>query len=360
MTTSTFLFADNASTVLAAPISSTATSLTVASGTGSLFPNPGTNQLFALSLNDRLTQAVYEIVYCTRRVGDVMTVIRGQEGTAKTTWLANDYIANWITAGQQANFLQRTQLQTNLNLYVNGSTGSNSNNGLTSGTAFATFNYCWTYLLDNYDLNGFTVTINQAGTNHDTLSANGNAIGAINTASVTINVGGTWSVTNGSCILANNSNFLVTGSGTLSASGSGIGQGFGIAAFSGAQINFQGITFGNCTIAGVYATQNGQIANSGSYTIAGGGVTHINSNFGANIQISLGTVTLTGTPGFITAFAAASDCATINSSGVTWSGSAAGPRYLSQRVSSIYTAGAGANYFPGNSAGSTPTGGQYN
>lgn len=360
MTTKTFLFANNASTVLAAPISAGATSLTVASGTGSLFPIPGSN-LYAITLNDAATREVFEIIYVQSRSGDTMSnLLRGQEGTTAVSWLAGDYCAQFITAGQQAAMLQRIQLLGNLNIYVNGSTGSDSNTGLSSGQAFATFNHAWAYLLDNYDLNGFTVTINQSGTNTDTLSANGMMIGADTVNSIVIVVNGTWSVTNGSCITANTASLQVQGTGTLSASGSGIGQGYGIAAFSNSQIFYQGITFGNCTVAGVYATQNGQVSAVGNYKISGGGASHVAVDYGANAQISFVTVTITGTPGFAVAFAVAQDCASISSAGATFTGSATGPRYISQRVASIYTAGGGANYFPGNSAGSTATGGQYN
>jgi len=95
-----FLFANNASSTLAGPISNVATALNVASGQGALFPNPSAGQQFAVTMNDAATGLLTEIMYCTARSGDTLTVTRGQEGTTAQNWAAGDLIANLITAGQ--------------------------------------------------------------------------------------------------------------------------------------------------------------------------------------------------------------------------------------------------------------------
>lgn len=105
-----FLFSNNAGSTLAAPISNTATSLTLASGSGALFPNPSANQQFSLTLNDAATGIVFEIVYCTARSGDTLTVVRGQEGTQAVSWLAGDIATNLLTAGQMAAMIQSATL----------------------------------------------------------------------------------------------------------------------------------------------------------------------------------------------------------------------------------------------------------
>lgn len=97
---STFIFANDASSTLAGPISSTALSVTLASGTGALFPNPGAGQQFAMTFNDAATGLLTEIVYCSARSGDTITIARGQEGTTAQSWSAGDLAANLITAGQ--------------------------------------------------------------------------------------------------------------------------------------------------------------------------------------------------------------------------------------------------------------------
>jgi len=101
-----FLFADNARSTLAAPIGPSATSITLAPGTGTLFPAPSAGQQFALSLNDASTHLSYEIVYCTHRSGDVLTVIRAQEGTSALSWLTGDLCWNGPTSGQMAAMVQ--------------------------------------------------------------------------------------------------------------------------------------------------------------------------------------------------------------------------------------------------------------
>lgn len=110
MAATTFLFANDASTTLAAPITSTATSVTVAAGTGALFPNPSANQQFAFTFNDAATGLLTEIVYCTARTTDTLTIVRAQEGTVALLWNAGDLGANLITAGQMAAMLQTATL----------------------------------------------------------------------------------------------------------------------------------------------------------------------------------------------------------------------------------------------------------
>lgn len=100
------LAANNAVTTLASPISNTAVSLTVATGAGALFPNPSGSQYFVLSLWDAATGTINEIMWCTARSGDTMTVVRGQEGTTAVSWLAGDNVNNFWTAGSFGAFAQ--------------------------------------------------------------------------------------------------------------------------------------------------------------------------------------------------------------------------------------------------------------
>lgn len=107
-----FLFANNASTTLAGPIASTATSLNLASGTGALFPQPDVGQQFALTLQSQSDQNVREIVYCTARSVDTCTVVRAQEGTPATAFIAGDTVANDLTAGTMGACIQASTAQT--------------------------------------------------------------------------------------------------------------------------------------------------------------------------------------------------------------------------------------------------------
>lgn len=106
----TFLFANNASSTLAGPISNSATVVNLASGQGALFPNPSAGQQFGLTFTDAATGLRTEIVYCTARTSDALTIARAQEGTVAQSWLAGDLVANLNTAGQMAAMVQTAAL----------------------------------------------------------------------------------------------------------------------------------------------------------------------------------------------------------------------------------------------------------
>lgn len=93
-----FSFVNNVNTTLAAPITSTSqTTITLASSAN--LPTLSAGQMMSLTLNDAATRAVFEIVYVTAISGATLTVIRGQEGTAATTWLVGDLTYSALTAG---------------------------------------------------------------------------------------------------------------------------------------------------------------------------------------------------------------------------------------------------------------------
>lgn len=112
------VFANNAQSSLAAPISNTATSIQVQAGQGSLFPNPNPGDVFYVTMTDVLTQTNTEIMICTARAGDTLTVSRGQEGTAAQNWLVNDIIGERWTAAQCAAMLQQGQAQSQSTNYA--------------------------------------------------------------------------------------------------------------------------------------------------------------------------------------------------------------------------------------------------
>ena len=79
---------NNASTTLASSISAVATTITVASSGGSLFPTLGAGDYFYATLVDSSNNI--EIIKVTARVGDVMTAVRGQEGTSANAYVGGD------------------------------------------------------------------------------------------------------------------------------------------------------------------------------------------------------------------------------------------------------------------------------
>jgi len=98
------LFANNAATTLASGITNVATSLTVATGTGALFPSPSAGSYFYLTLAN--TAGTVEIVKCTARTTDTMTVTRAQDGTAAVAWNSGDKAEQRVVAADLNNFGQ--------------------------------------------------------------------------------------------------------------------------------------------------------------------------------------------------------------------------------------------------------------
>ena len=96
-------FTNFAESKLAADITDTSPTLRVQDGDGSKFPAQG--DFFAV-LSDGLNS---EIVRCTARNGDVLTVTRGQDGTTALPWAAGTEIRHTMTAATAAEMVQKTQ-----------------------------------------------------------------------------------------------------------------------------------------------------------------------------------------------------------------------------------------------------------
>lgn len=93
---SKFIFENNVSEQLAADVSAAATEATVTNGSN--FPNPdgSYDEGFAVLLKG---ESGKEIAYCTARVGNVLTLSRGQEGTTALPFSAGESVALPITKG---------------------------------------------------------------------------------------------------------------------------------------------------------------------------------------------------------------------------------------------------------------------
>lgn len=108
----------------------------------------------------------------------------------------------------------------------------------------------------------------------------------------------------------------------------------------------------------IYADNGAFVSTLGNYTISAGAQRHVWALGGGYVQISGRTITLTGTPSFSSAFVVA-QFGYILAPSNTFSGAAAGPRYLATENGVISTGGGGANYLPGNAAGAASEGGIY-
>ncbi|NGO96348.1 hypothetical protein BJL96_20750 [Burkholderia cenocepacia] len=262
----------------------------------------------------------------------------------------------------------RVRLTQNTTFYVNATTGSDSNSGLTSTSAWATITKALTVLQQNYDLAGYTATVNVAAGSYASGVVTGSFVGAIASNSVQIVAAGAVTVTNPSggtpgCFYATGgAQFAISGSFTLvnNNSGASCAQASG----SGSILNVgAGLTVGFSAGSHFLANAGGVMNINANYAIAnnGGAGSHYNVANAGILSIASGITVTVGTGvGITLAFAAANGLSQITSSGVTYSGSAVtGTRYVSNTNSVISTNGGGANYFPGSTAGSTSTGGQY-
>jgi len=137
-------------------------------------------------------------------------------------------------------------------------------------------------------------------------------------------------------------------------SGTGISA-IGVAAI----VTFKNINFGACATAHMSVVNGSAVSASGNYEITGAAPWHYGAFSSGIITVSSRTVTITGTPAFSTAFCLAQTTGIVVANSNTYSGSATGVRYNASLNAVINTGGGGANYLPGNSAGTTATGGQY-
>ncbi|MMZ55712.1 pyocin knob domain-containing protein [Serratia liquefaciens] len=113
-------FGNNVVSSLAADITATQTTIQVMPGAGALFAGLLTydyaNDSNLLKTYAKITltdakETVFEVCHLTAVNNDMLTVVRGQEGTAAKGWSLNDVIANFATRGSENQFVQIEQLQ---------------------------------------------------------------------------------------------------------------------------------------------------------------------------------------------------------------------------------------------------------
>jgi hypothetical protein len=126
----------------------------------------------------------------------------------------------------------------------------------------------------------------------------------------------------------------------------------------GARLTIRGIEFGTTTGTHLSAQMRGFITISEGYSIVGSGFVHLAVDIGSVLEFGSFTVTSVGSPAF-TIFAYASNASILYTGSVVYSGTVTGKRYYAEVGGILNTNGGGSNYFPGNSAGSVSTGGQY-
>ena len=135
---SLFVWQNNASSLLASGITNVQTTVTVTSGQGSLFPTPGSGQIAVCTIED--VSGNIEVVYCTGRTGDTLTIIRGEESTTALAFASGSRIEQRVTMGILEALLQKnggdtlsgTTLLTGV---LNSGSGGSIQNGEIAGAA---------------------------------------------------------------------------------------------------------------------------------------------------------------------------------------------------------------------------------
>ncbi len=252
----------------------------------------------------------------------------------------------------------RDHITSNRTYYVR-TDGDDTNDGLsnTAGGAWATLQYAWDTICQTVDIGGYYATIQMADGTYDAPYLHFFPVGGL--IKIQGNTSDKSAVVIDGSVTADNAGpscwvHSVTFNGLFYVFGAGVnwyatairlvGPDSGFLADAQAVLNlYEPVTFTGSSYA--YAGVARSIC-----------IQAINLGFIYNYHA---THTIEDTPALSYATAAANDMGYIASFSTTWSGSATGKRYIVDSNSLIETSGAGANYFPGNSAGTTATGGQY-
>jgi len=349
---------NNAQSALYAGITAAATSLTLLAGEGVKFPASN----FNISIDD-------EILLCTTRTVDVLTVIRAQEGTtaaihavgATVTLNVTAGIISQIQAAIDAGAGGRERLTAARTYYVR-TDGSDSNTGLvnSSAGAFLTIQKA----IDTaatLDSSIYNVTIQiVAGTY--AISTSLTAKNMVGAGSITI-IGDETTPSNividatgcniFTAVLVNTL-YALKGFKLKSTAGTCT---LGLLSSNNSYFTYQNLEFGTGITQQVRVSDGGSICCTGNCTISGGASNHW-CGVNGSIRAQGMTITVTGTPAFADAFVNMSYGSVGIMNSITFSGSATGVRYISSSNSVIYCGGS-ASYFPGGTAGSAATGGQY-
>ncbi len=246
----------------------------------------------------------------------------------------------------------REKLTASKSYYVS-TTGSDSNNG-SSGNPFLTIQNA-IEIASNFDVGLYNITINvEDGTYTENLIFKS----FVGYGKIIIN-GDT--VTPSNVVIAGGSGIGVKG---LFATGSYDIRGLTLTGTAsniqlfGTRLYFRNIDF-KSSGSQIYLLDGSVLIAEGDYEVSASCARHIWAAAGGFVQIVNRTITITGTPAWSAGFMVAGGLSNMLVYGNTYSGSATGVRYVVVGNSVVQTAGGGASYFPGDSAGSTSSGGQY-
>lgn len=292
------------------------------------------------------------------------------------TSLVDDNVADPDSGSADWLPFNRWRLTSDITLYVNGTTGSNSNDGLGPTTPFQTITKACSVVQSFLDLAGFTVRVRiAAGSYSEPVSLAGRVIGVGSAGAQSVIFQASDGAVNITTVSPFDGAVLATQGAAFTLAGSGwnlsspFGQDSSTVACMQATIGGSILLDTGCVITYNVGRDAHVVASSGGYIQYSAGVLEIiNSaapihwfNGGGSITFAGEDVQLTfnDSPSFSTAFVVAST-GLCTMYGLSFSGTCLGTRYISALNGTIDTgSGADPSYFPGNVAGVTDTGGIY-
>lgn len=266
----------------------------------------------------------------------------------------------WRVLGQS-----RWVLTGSVTINVSVSAGSDSNDGLASGSgnALATIQAAINAVM-SWDINTQAVTIQLA---NGTYTVGCRVTSAWLGSTIPTLKGDTTTPANVLISTTSVSAIYVSLGGTLNVQGLELRtttSGDCLQAYDNGRIYITGLMrFGACAGFQISAQHSALFeAIAQSWQCSGGALSHVLSQTGGSVHIHDSTITFSNTPNFSTATVTVTGLGQLYAATMTFTNGATvtGTRFLNFTNSNIDVGGGGVNYFPGNVAGTTGTGAQYN
>lgn len=267
MATSFLIVKNNAISTLASGITDVATSLTVASGEGALFPS---SFPFHITIED-------EILSCTNRSTDVLTVVREQQGTSGVAHGANVAVGLNVTA----------KSVTDLNTAVNSAedkigTGASTPTANKVLRATGTGTSAWAQVDLSTDVTGTLPASNiSSGSDDDFLRIDGTSVEGRSAAEVLSDIGAGAAAGSGSIVTVGALN-----SGSITSGFTSIDVGSGAITTTGT------VSTGTVSVA-----EDGKVDFSNTAPGTSGDATGLIFSFTAGATLAIGDVVYMGTGG---------------------------------------------------------------
>jgi hypothetical protein len=250
----------------------------------------------------------------------------------------------------------RIRLTGSQTFYV-ATTGSDTTGNGTVGSPWATLQNAWNVITNTYDFVGNTVYIQVADGTYS------NGIQMVN-GSITVPMDGNviiqGNATTPSNVVistASNNAFYFAGPVNVTVQNMKIqvasGGAHGIVADNGGLCSISVVLFGAVSGNCIWAIRGSRIFVTNNVTFGGNATTAVQADEASTIYFSSGiTVTLSGTPAFSFAFLSIYSAAIVYASGLTFSGTCTGPRFVISTGGNVQTGTSGnLSYFPGSSSG---------